>query len=241
MGVKTRAVTGVLVAVLALQFFTLCGEGWTAPTEKVYLQEVARLAALESAYFQKKINNDLPGVYGYQHPEFKKHVSVEEFQFFDGRVVYNYRDGAEHHLSGGLTPPLAYIKANPVKKDMLGFPQQRKLRWFANPFITIQNYVLKRISIGEAGNHAMVTVELKGRERLNPAIAHDNIEFDIKEPFIDYWEKVDGRWTIALLADASSISGGSKVRYFIPNSNADWKKMKFIAYVPRSSVKNRKK
>ena len=54
MAVKTRAVTGVLVAVLALQFFTLCGAGWTAPTEKIYLQEVARLAALESAYFQKK-------------------------------------------------------------------------------------------------------------------------------------------------------------------------------------------
>ena len=59
MAVKTRAVTGVLVAVLALQFFTLCGAGWTAPTEKIYLQEVARLAALESAYFQKKIKESL--------------------------------------------------------------------------------------------------------------------------------------------------------------------------------------
>jgi hypothetical protein len=233
MSVKTRAVTGVLVAVLALQFFTLCEEGWTAPPEKFYLQEVARLAALEKEYFQKKIDNDLPGVYGYQHPEFKKHISVEEFQFFNGRVVYNYRDGAENHLSGGLTPSLAYIKSNPVKKDVLGFPQPTKLRWFANPFITIQNYVLKRVSISEDGNHAMVTVELKGWEKINPAIARDNIEFKIKEPYIDYWEKVDGQWKIALLADASSISGGSKVRYFIPNSNANWEKMKFIAYVPR--------
>jgi hypothetical protein len=242
MGFRHRAIRTFFAAVLALQFFTLCEEGWTAPTEKVYLQEVEKLAALESDYFQKKIRSDFPGVYGYQHPEFKKHVSVEEFQYFDGRVVYNYRDGAEHHISGGLMPSLAFIKMNPVKKDMLGFPQQREFRWFANPFITIQDYALKRISISEEGNHAMVMVELKGRERLNPAIVHDNIEFDFRESHIDYWEKVDGQWNIALLADASSISGGSKVRYFIPNSNADWEKMKFIAYVSRSSsVKNRKK
>jgi hypothetical protein len=240
MVVKTRAVRGVFVAVLALQFFTFCGAGWTAPTEKFYLQEVARLAALEKDYFQKKIDSDLSAVYGYQHPDFKRHVSVEEFQFFDGRVVYNYREGAEHHLSGGLTPSLAYIKMNPAKKDMLGFPQQRKFKWFANPFITITDYVLKRISISEAGDHAMVTVVLKGRERLNPAITRDNFEFDIMETHIDYWEKVDGRWTIALLTDAASISGGSRVRYFIPNSNADWEKMKFIAYVPRPEGKSRK-
>lgn len=240
MGVKTRAATTYFAAVLALQFFYLCGEGWAAP-EKFYLQEVAKLAALEKDYFQKKIHNDLKGVYGYQHPEFRKHVSIEEFQFFDGRVVYDYRDGTEHHLSGGLTPSLAFIKRNPVKKDMLGFPQQRKFRWFANPFITVQSYALKRISISEEGNYAMVTVEMKGRERINPAIAHGDIEFDIKEPHIDYWEKVGGIWKIALLADAASISGGSRVRYFIPNSNADWEKMKFIAYVLRSSVKNRKK
>lgn len=235
MGLKHRATRTFFAAIMALQFFTLCGEGWAVPTEKVYLQEVARLANLESDYFQKKIRSDLKGVYGYQHPEFKKHISIEEFQYFNGRVVFNYREGAEHHISGGLMPSLAYIKTNPVKKDMLGFPQQSKLRWFTNPFITIQDYVLKRISISEEGSHAMVTVELKGREKLNPAMARGNFEFDIKEPYVDYWEKVDGQWTIALLADASSISGGSKVRYFIPNSNASWEKMKFIAYVPRSA------
>jgi len=240
MDMKMRAAATCFTVVLVLQFFVFCGEGRAVP-EKFYLREVTRLAALEKAYFQKKVENDLKGVYSYQHPEFKKHISMEEFQFFDGRVVYNYRDGAEHHLSGGLTPSLAFIKMNPVKKDALGFPQQRKVRWFANPFITIQNYALKRISISEEGNHAMVMVELTGREKINPAIARGNFEFDIKEPYIDYWEKVDGQWKIALLADASSISGGSRVRYFIPNSNADWEKMKFIAYVPRSSVKRRKK
>ncbi|GJL78618.1 MAG: hypothetical protein NPINA01_16070 [Nitrospinaceae bacterium] len=240
MDVKVRTAATCFFAVLALQFFYLPGEGWSA-SEKFYLQEVAKLAALEKDYFQKKINNDLKGVYSYQHPEFKKHVSVEEFQFFDGRVVYNYRMATEHHISGGLMPSLAFIKANPVKKDALGFPQQRKFRWFANPFITVQNYDLKKISISEDGNYAMVAVELKARERLNPAMVRGDIEFDTQQPFVDYWEKVDGKWKITLLADAAAISGGSKVRYFIPNNNAGWEKTKFIVYVPRSSIKNRKK
>lgn len=240
MGLKTRTATMYFAAVLALQFFYFGGEGWAAP-EKFYLQEVAKLAALEKDYFQKKILNDVKGMYVYQHPEFKKHISIEEFQYFDGRVVYNYRDAASYHVSGGLTPSIAFIKTNPVKKDMLGFPLQKTFRWYANPFITVQSYVLKRISISEDGNYAMVAVEMKGRERLNPALARGLIEFDVKKPHIDFWEKVDGKWKIALLADAASISGGSKVRYFIPNSNADWEKMQFIAYVPRSPVKKQKR
>ena len=87
----------------------------------------------------------------------------------------------------------------------------------------------------------MVEVELRGIEKLNPAVVRDDIQFNVVKPHVDYWEKVDGQWKITLLADAASISGGSKVSYFIPNSNAAWEKMKFIAYVPRPKAKDEKK
>jgi len=239
MSLKFKAVMIFLVPALALHLFFLSTVGQTDPGPD-HLLEARKLAGLEVDYFQKKISNDWKALYGYQHPDFRKQISVEEYQFFDGRVLYNYRDQRAHHVSGGLTPPLEYIKKNPEKKDLLGFPIPRKYQWFSNPFITIQGYDLKRVLISEKGNHAMVEVELRGIEKLNPAVVRGNIQFDVKKPHVDYWEKVDGTWKIALLADAQSISGGTKVRYFIPNSNAAWEKMKFIAYVPRPKAKDAK-
>jgi hypothetical protein len=236
MSLKVKAVLIFCVPALAFHFFFLSGEGQTNPGPD-HLQEAKKLAELEVDYFQKKIKNDWKGLYGYQHPDYKKRISFEEYRFFEGRVLYNYRDDQAHHISGGLTPSLEFIKKNPEKKDVLGFPQPRKYKWFSNPFITIHSYDLQRVSISKNGNYAMVEVELRGIEKLNPAVVRADIQFDIKKPHVDYWEKVDGTWKISLLADAASISGGAKVHYFIPNSNAAWEKMKFIAYVPRPKAK----
>jgi len=240
MSLKIKAVMIFIIPVLAFHLFFLGEKGQTDPGPD-HLQEAKKLAGLEVDYFQKKIQNDWEALYAYQHPDFRERVSLEEYQFFDGRVLYNYREEAMYHVSGGLTPSLEFIRKNPGKKDALGFTHPRKFKWFSNPFITIQGYDLKRVSISEAGNHGMVEVELRGIEKLNPAVVRGDIQFDIKKPHVDYWEKVDGLWKIALLADAASISGGSKVRYFIPNSNAAWEKMKFTAYVPRPKANSRGK
>lgn len=240
MSLKVKAATIFLIPVLAFHFIFLSGEGQTDPGPD-HLQEAKKLAGVEVDYFLKKINSDWEGLYGYQHPDFRERVSLEEFQFFDGRVLYNYRDGMAHHVSGGLTPSLKFIKSHPKKKDVLGFPVPRKYKWFATPFITINDYGLKRVSISENGNFAMVEVTLKGIEKLNPAMVREDIQFEVEKPHTDYWEKIDGKWKITLLADAAAISGGAKVRYFIPNSNAAWEKMKFIAYVPRPKAQGEKK
>jgi hypothetical protein len=232
MSVKFKAIMMFLIPALAFHFFFLSGEGETDPGPD-HLQEAKKLAELEVDYFQKKIQNDWKALYAYQHPDFRERVSLEEFQYFDGHVLYNYREESAHHVSGGLTPSLEFIKKNPQKKDALGFSHPRKYLWFSNPFITIQGYGLKRVSISEEGNHAMIEVELRGIEKLNPAVVRGDLQFDIKKLHVDFWEKVDGAWKISLLADAASISGGTKLNYFIPNSNAAWEKMKFISFVPR--------
>ncbi len=240
MSLKVKTTLMILLPVLAFHFYFLIGDGQTDPGPD-HLQVAKKLAGLEVDYFQRKIRNDWEGLYDYQHPDFKERISIEEFKFFEGRVLYSYREDQKHHVSGGLTPSRDFIKSNPEKRDALGFPVPRKYRWFSNPFITIQGYELKRVSVSEDGNHAMVEVELRGIEQLNPAMVRDKIQFDVKKPHIDYWEKINGAWKISLMADAASISGGSKVKYFIPNSNAAWEKMKFIAFVPRPKPKGEEK
>jgi len=199
-----------------------------------FLNEAKTLAKLEDDFFKKRLNNDLKGAYNYQHPAYKEKISLEEFLYFEGRLTSDYRGGAQAHISGNMLPTLEHIKKNPSKRDVLGFPRPYHYKWFKNPFITVQRYSLDRISISEDGQYAMAEITLKGRERLNPVLVRGNIVFDMARPHIDYWEKVDGKWAITVLVDRSSISGGMRTLYFIPNNNDAWEKKEYVHIDPAS-------
>ncbi|MBC8286575.1 MAG: hypothetical protein H8E42_03780 [Nitrospinae bacterium] len=202
-------------------------KSWGQVTDDV-LKEAKTLAKLEDDYFKKRLNNDLKGTYQYQHPVYKEKISLEEFLYFEGRLISEYREGGQAHISGGMLPPMDYIKKNPSKRDALGFPRPSRYKWFVNPFITVKSYSLERISISEDGKYAMTEIMLEGTERLNPVLVRGNISFDMNRPHIDYWEKVDGKWVITVLVDNSSISGSRKTLYFIPNNNDAWQKMEYV-------------
>lgn len=227
-------ITGYLLSGLfLLGMIFVPGKSWAQVSDE-FLNEAKTLAKLEEDFFKKRLNNDLKGAYDYQHPAYKKKISLEEFLYFEGRLVTDYRSGAQAHISGGMIPPLGFIKKNPRKKDALGFPRPYHYKWFVNPYISVQRYSLERISISEDGRYAMVEIMLKGRERLNPALVRGDISFDMSRPHIDYWEKVDGKWVITVLVDQSSISGGKKSTYFIPNTNDAWEKKEYVKIDPAS-------
>ncbi len=209
-----------------------------AQVSDAFVNEAKQLAKLEDVYFKKRLNNDLKGVYEYQHPAYKEKISLEEFIFFEGRLVSDYRSGLRNHISGGMIPSVDFIKKNPVKKDVLGFPRSHHYKWFVNPYIIVKHYVLERISISKNGKYAMTEIMLKGRERLNPALVRGDIQFDMSRTHIDYWEKVNGKWVITVLVESSSISGGMKTLYFIPNNNDAWEKMDYVQIDPESLLAN---
>ncbi len=64
------------------------------------LKEAKTLAKSEDAYFKKRLNNDLKGAYQYQHHACKEENSVEEFLYYGGRLVSEYRDGVLAHILG---------------------------------------------------------------------------------------------------------------------------------------------
>lgn len=202
-------------------------KSWGEVSDEV-LKEAKTLAKLEDDYFKKRLNNDLKGAYQYQHPAYKEKIMLEEFQYFEGRLISDYRKGMQAHISGIMVPPLEHIKKNTGKRDVLGFPRPSRYKWFQNPFIKVKGYTLERISISEDGKYAMMEIMLTGRERLNPVLVRGDISFDMKRPHIDYWEKVNGQWAITVLIDNSSISGSKKTMYFIPNNNDAWQKMEYV-------------
>ena len=151
------------------------------------LNEAKILAHLEDDYFNKRLNNDLKGAYQYQHPSYREKISLEEFLYFEGRLISEYRKGLQAHISGLMVPALEYIKKNPSKTDVLGFPRPSRYKWFENPFIKVKRYTLERISISEDGKYAMTEIILTGKERLNPALVRGDISFEMKRNHIDYW------------------------------------------------------
>jgi hypothetical protein len=207
--------------------FSAANVSWAEVADAV-LKEAQELKKLENEYFNKRLNNDLRGAYQYQHPKYKKEISVEEFLYFEGRLVSSYRNGVLGHISGGMLPPLNYIKKNFYKRDILGFPRKHYYKWFQNPYIKVKKYDLETISISKDGKYAMVSIMLKGRERINPALVRDDFSFDMTRPHVDYWEKVEGKWAITVLAEASSISGGTRTLYFIPNNKDAWEKKDYV-------------
>lgn len=213
--------------IMSLYGFSIANASW-AEMEDTVLKDAKVLENIEKDYFNKRLKNDLKGVYQYQHPDFKKSVSVEEFMYFEGRVVSGYRNGSMGHISGGMLPQISWIKKNFRKKDALGFPRKSYYKWFFNPFIKVKDYNLQKISISKDGKYAIVKIILKGRERINPALVREDISFDFTRSHVDYWEKIDGKWVITVLADSSSISGGKRTMYFIPNNNDDWEKKDYV-------------
>ena len=213
--------------IMSFYGFSIASASW-AETEVTVLKDAKALEKIEKDYFNKRLKNDLKGVYQHQHPNFKKAISIEEFLYFEGRVVSGYRNGAMGHISGGMIPPMNWIKKNFMKKDALGFPRKSYYKWFFNPFIQVKDYNLEKISISKDGKYAMVKIILKGRERINPALVRENISFDFTRSHIDFWEKVEGKWVITVLADSSSVSGGQRTMYFIPNNNDAWGKKEYI-------------
>ena len=202
-------------------------KSWGQVSDEV-LKEAKKLAKIEDGYFKKRLNNDLKGAYQYQHPAYKEKISLEEFLYFEGRVVSDYRKGVETHISGGMLPSIKYIKKNYTKRDALGFGRPSYYQWFANPFITVKGYSLERISISMDGKYAMAEITVKAEEQLNPAAVRANIRFDIKRSHIDYWEKVDGQWAITVLAYNPTISGARTASRFTPNNNDAWQKMDYV-------------
>ena len=206
--------------------FFMANASWAEIRDEV-LKEAKELERIEKEYFNKRMQNDLKGAYQFQHPDFKKAISIEEFMYFEGDLVSGYRNASMGHMSGGMIPPVNWIKKNFTKKDALGFPRKHYYKWFYNPFIKVKDYNLEKISISKDGKYAMVKIILTGREKINPVLMRGNFSFDFARPHVDYWEKVDGKWVITVLAHSSSVSGG-ETAYFIPNNNDAWEKKDYI-------------
>ena len=211
-----------------------------AQISKDLLQEARNLINVEQDYFQKRMASDWPAIYDQQHPAFKKRISYEEFVFYDGRIAYDFWDWPSNRVSGGaLAPSKQFIRDNQGKKDMLGFPALRKYKMASNPLVTIERSEIEKVSISKNGLFAKVTSRYYGKETLHPAIVKAIMVIPFEQTFVDYWEKVDGKWKITILQDPASISGNT-LYHLIPYDLDAWDHIEFVD-ISASAVTAKKK
>ena len=194
------------------------------------IEEARVLSEREAQFVDARIAIDWEKIHGLQHPDFRKKISVDEVRYFEGWTTYDYREKAKQnaHISGSFLPTLNYIKKHPNKFDPLGFPVPRRYAWSGDPFLKVKSHSVEKISISKDKKYAKVTVMIKGRQRLNPAVVRGHFEFDAQYPLTDYWEKVDGNWVITLLSSPIAMSGTGILKYYLPNNKSGWEKADFV-------------
>jgi len=198
------------------------------------ITEAQILVEREAQFFNARQIADWAKIHSFQHPDFRKKVSVDEVRYFEGWVTHDYRERAKQnsHISGAAVPTLDFMKKHPNKFDPLGFPVARRYVFSGDPHLNVKTYSLEKISISKNGKYAKVSIMVVGKQRINPVIARGLIEFDAAYPLTDFWEKVDGNWVITLLSAPVSNSGAGILKYYLPNNNSTWKKMDFVELYP---------
>ena len=198
-------------------------------------EDVRVLFDREKQLFNARKNVDWGKMYSFQHPDFRKKVSVDEMRYFEGWAASDYREKAKQnaHISGAYVPSVDFMKKNIFKKDPLGFPVKRRYKFSEDSYLKIKTFSIEKISISTDGKYAKLKVMLKGRQRLNPAVVRGgHYEFAAQYSTTDYWEKVNGNWVITLLSAPANLSGTGILKYFVPNNKSGWGKAEFVEINP---------
>lgn len=195
---------------------------------KDFLQLSKKLYNMEEDYWKKREKSEWQAIYEYQHPKFKKKVSIEEFRYFDGRVAHNYREEKGKHISGMMVPSIEQIKKRQSKKDILGFPIHPTYKILSNGLMKIQNHAVEKIFISKDKKHAKAVLKVDVKGRLNPGIVRGNVPYQTTLEIEDFWEYQDGKWVIPLLENPVNMSGIPTSFYYKPENLNKWKEMDFI-------------
>ncbi len=188
-----------------------------------------------SQYVDARFQNQWKIIYSFQHPEYQKAISVEEFQYFNGHVAINYRKDRnfKRNISGiPLYPSVEDIKRNPIKKDpFLGVPLPQIYRFIPNPHInTAGHHKFEKVYLDDSGTLGKVAIKLNVTEI--PPTGRFKIVRGV--PYIDYWEKNNGKWVLAVMKQFLTlhVSGSVTKEHPVPRDVSRWDKAHFTEFNP---------
>lgn len=168
-------------------------------TETLF-KEAQSLLKVDSRYLDARFSSNWEIIYSFQHPDYRKAISIDEFKYFKGRIVMNYRqDKSFQRISGAPTyPSVEEMKKNPLRKPLFGLPVPPVYRLIPNMFVSIKNHKLENVFVDDSGTLGKTIIRLDILEDFPPMF---QIDEKIKRDslYVDYWEKVNGKWVLAVM------------------------------------------
>jgi hypothetical protein len=220
------------LAIIALTVFIIESSLGLAygDTKQDKTSEVKKLYEIQKDYLNSKTRNNWEKIYSFQHPTFRKNISLPEFKFFNGYVTRDYRKEPSAHISGGYkVPSMDYILSHQDKKDILGFPAFRRYPMTTNAFININEASIDKILLSNNGKYAKSIMTYKGIETMSPSLMRAILKHPISLTMEDYWEKIDDQWFITVLKNPINLSG-NVFFHFTPNNISTWESTEFTEF-----------
>ena len=80
-------------------------------------EEALVLFDRQKQLFNARKNVDWEKMHSFQHPDFRKKISVDEMRYFEGWAASDYREKAKQnaHISGAYVPSVDYMKKKYIK------------------------------------------------------------------------------------------------------------------------------
>jgi hypothetical protein len=201
------------------------------------LEEARILYKADSRYVDARFKSQWETIYSFQHPEYQKAISSEEFQYFSGHVPTNYREDRsfKRNVSGyPLYPSVEDIKRDPIKKDpFLGVPLPPIYRFIPDPNFNFTGHKFEKVYLDDRGTLGKVEIRLNVIQSPPTAVMNDfKIRRDIL--YIDYWEKINGKWVLAVIKQFSKVhvSGAVTKEHPVPKDKFRWDKAVFTEFNP---------
>lgn len=201
-------------------------------------QEAQKLYETDSRYVDARLQNDWKAIYSFQHPEYQKAISFEEFKYFVGHVTVNYRENKnfQRNVSGfAIYPSVEDIKRNPVKKDHFsGVPLPPLYRFIPNPLIHVTGHKFKNIYIDDSGTLGKASIMLNILQKFPPSLRAGDLAIKRKVLYIDHWKKINGKWVLALMKQfpGQHISGAVSKEHPVPKDISRWETAHFTEFKP---------
>lgn len=188
---------------------------------------------VQEQYFKDRTSSKWEAIYERQHPKLKEIVTLEFFINRYGLAGYDTPDMVKQRASGPLSimpPPPDIIT---IPRDGLGFPTTRRYRIIPNPWVRIDRHRYESVGISPDGRWARVNMKLDVTEKLPPNLFKVDMVIPHTRQRYEYWEKVDGRWVVALMVHRLSISGSKIPVTFIPQNIEELDAIDWVEFDPK--------
>lgn len=210
----------------------------SSESKDTLLKEAQILYKTDSRYVDARLQNQWKIIYSFQHPEYRKAISFEEFQYFDGHVAINYRESNNfQHISGTPThPSVEDIKKNPIKRNpFLDIPIPPTYQLIPRSLITITGHKIEKVFVDSSGTMGKATIRLKTVQSLPPFFKSPDLKIKRDIMYIDHWEKVNGKWVVAIMKrfpELQHVSGAVTKEHPVPKDISRWDTAHFTEFNP---------